>query len=131
METLQQAALAHARSVWTDSGVWEPNDVPPSPTTPYLLVSVDGGRDEVFRSSGDAGSDGHRLVVMAVGRVMDELGFAVDKARAAFRGYSLEVAGLDCTPCVTESSGSVVDDPDAGGLLSLTLIYTFNAYPTE
>lgn len=129
MEALQAAAVARAEAVWVASSVHEPNAVGTLPPTPYLVVSVDAGREEGRMLCGDASSDAHRLVAMAVGKDMTELTFAVDKAKAAFRGHRFTVTGYDVTPNVGESSGPVTRDPDAGGQLSLTLVYTFNATP--
>jgi len=83
----------------------------------------------------DSASDAHRLVAMAVGKNMTELGFAVDKIRAAYKGHRLSVSGFDCTPIEAEVSGPVLRDIDGSGnltgLLSLTLTFTFNAYEDE
>lgn len=133
MKALQAAAVARAEAVYTASRVHEPGAVPTTPPTPYLIVSVDGGRDETQMLNPEAASDAHRLVAQGIGASMDELTFAIDKARAAFSGYRLAVAGYDTTPCEAETSGPVIRDTDASGnltgFLSMTLTFTLNAFP--
>lgn len=135
MQALQAAALARGRAVYATDRVYEPSGVSTKPATPYLVVSVDAGRDETQMLNPQAASDAHRLVAMAVAKNMIELGFAIDKARAAYLGHRLVVAGYDTTPCEAETSGPVIRDTDASGsltgFLTSTLTFTLNAYETE
>lgn len=135
MQALQAAALERGRAVYATDRVYEPSGVSTKPATPYLVVSVDAGRDETQMLNPEAASDAHRLVAMAVGKNMTELGFAVDKARDAYVGHRLAVAGYDTTPCEAETSGPVIHDTDASGsltgFLTLTLTFTFNTYQIE
>ena len=131
MKAENVAALAKARAAWNLSQVWPTGGVPSTPTTPYLAVSVTSGAPENYRARFH-GSKKHYIVVQAVGKTIDEVAFAVDKADAAFEDKALTVAGLDCTESGGEDrvASTVIRDPDAGGLLTCTVLYPFHAYPT-
>jgi hypothetical protein len=127
------AALAAARAAWnlTPTQVHPAGGVPASPPTPYLVLSVTSGAPGNYRARSH-GSKKHYIVVQAVGKTIDEVAFAVDKADAAFEDKALTVAGFDCTESNGEdrTASTVIRDPDAGGLLTCTVLYPFYAYPT-
>lgn len=133
MSAFTTAAREAVSSSWEAGAdrVYAPGKVPQSPVTPYVVMYGDAGRDDTIRNDATAGSDAFRLMPMVVGKTDDEVGRGVSAVKAALRGRPLTVAGFDCTPLLVESAGNVVRDPDAGGLLSLTLFLTFHAYPTE
>ncbi|HET6816885.1 MAG TPA: hypothetical protein VFH66_06625 [Mycobacteriales bacterium] len=130
MQDLNTAALAKARAAWNAAQVHAVGKVPDNPTTPYLVGSVSSGASVSPRLSGEHGGRPYRIVWQAVGRTLDEVTFAADKADAAFLDQALSVTGQDCTLCEPEVTSPVIRDPDGGALLTCTLTYTFTAYPT-
>lgn len=106
-------------------------DVPELPGTPYVVLSVDSGTPGNYRLNVEHGSKAYRIVTQAVGRTLREVGFAVEKLDAAFEDRRLIVAGFDTTPAAGDErvSSPVIRDPDAGGLLTCTVLYPFTAYP--
>lgn len=132
MRAFAAAALAAYEAAWTPERVHRAGEVPtPPPPGAYGVLSVSSGSAENYRACGAHGSRSYRIVVQAVGKDVDEVGFAVDKADAAFLDKRLTVAGYDTTPARPEVSSPIIRDPDGGVLLSATLTYTFTAYPTE
>lgn len=132
MEAENAAALGAARAAWNVTQVHELGGVPPTPVTPYLAVSVTSGAPGNYRARFH-GSSKHYIVVQAVGKNLSEVAFAVDKADAAFQDKALVVAGFDCTESGGEdrTASTVIRDPDAGGLLTCTVLYPFTAFPTS
>lgn len=123
MKALNDAALSRAQAFWNANQVHKAGSVPASPVTPYLVISVGSGSGESYTlEETGPGTRSHRLVAQAIGRTLDELGFAVDKADGAFVGVRLTEATTTCRP---EVSSPVFRDPDAGALLVCTLTYTF------
>lgn len=133
MKAENVAALAAARAAWnvTPPQTHPAGGVPTSPTTPYNVISVTSGAPGNYRARFH-GSKKHYIVVQSVGKTVDEVAFAVDKADAAFEDKALVVAGFDCTEAGGEdrTASTVIRDPDAGGLLTCTVLYPFTAYPT-
>lgn len=132
MKAENTAALGAARAAWNTPQVHQTGGVPPTPTTPYLALSVTAGAPGNYRARFH-GSKKHYIVVQAVGKTVDEVAFAVDKADAAFEDKALVVSGLDCTEAGGEdrTASTIIRDPDAGGLLTCTVLYPFHAYPTS
>lgn len=132
MEAENVAALAAARAAWNATQVHQVGGVPSTPATPYLTVSVTSGAPGNYRARFH-GSEKHYIVVQAVGKNASEVAYAVDKADAAFQDKALVVAGFDCTESGGEdrTASTVIRDPDAGGLLTCTVLYPFTAYPTS
>ena len=131
MRALNAAAVARAEAVWIAERVHEIGEVPDSPATPYVAISASAGSTENHRNDGTHGSRGHRIVAQAVGRTVGEVGFAVEKAEAAFLDHRLAVPGFDTTPATVEVASPIIRDPDAGAYLLCTLTFTFQAYPKE
>ena len=129
MKELHAAALPAGRAAWNAQQVHEVGKVPGSPTTPYNVLSVTAPGDTNPRRGGRSGSQSAWVVVQAVGKTAGEVGFAVDKADAAFLGKRLTVAGRDTRPSIRNEPSTVIRDPDAGGLLTCTLIYRFTLTP--
>lgn len=129
MKAENDAALAAFEAAWKPAQVHLIGAVPTSPVTPYAAISVSSGSAENYRLHGEHGSRSYRIVVQAVGKSVSEIGFPVDGADAAFLDKRLTIAGYDTTPAQAEVSSPIIRDPDAGGLLSCTLTYTFTAYP--
>lgn len=131
MSAFSKAAIEAVEAAWSAGRVYAPGDVPNTPITPYVVLYSDSGRDSTVRFDATAGSDANRLMPMVIGKTSDEVDRAVAATLGALRNKRLVVAGFDTTPAALESTGTVVRDPDGGGLLSQTLFLTFNAYPTE
>lgn len=131
MRAFAAAALAAYEAAWAPERVHRAGEVPtPPPPGAYGVVSVSSGSAENYRSGAtSAGSRSQRVVVQCVGKSVDEVGFAVEKADAAYRDKKLAVAGYRCTPCHPEVSSPVIRDPDGGAFLTCTLTYTFAATP--
>lgn len=130
MKAENDAALARLEAVWNPAQVHAIGAVPVSPVTPYAAVSVSSGSAENYRLCGAHGSRSYRIVVQAVGKSISEIGNPIEAADTAFLDTKLAIAGFDTTPAQVEVSSPIIRDPDAGGLLSCTLTYTFAAYPT-
>lgn len=130
MALLNAGAVSLAEDAWRPDRVHKIGDVPKNPATPYLAVSVSSGLADNRRNGGGYGSKSYRVTAMAVGRNADEVAYAADKAEAAFLERSIPAPDHDTTPAESEVSSPIIRDPDAGGLLSVTLTYTFHAYPT-
>lgn len=131
MEDIAQAALDRLKAAWKPAQVHAPGDVPDKAVTPYAVPYLDGGRDSTMLLDGTAGTDAYRLMPMAVGKTDAEVNRAADGIQAAYRGHRLVIPGYATTPCVKESSGGIVRDPDGGGLLSKTFFFTFTVTPQE
>ena len=125
-----KAAVAAAEAAWVPERVHEVGKVPASPATPYSVVSVSSGSADNYGLCGAHGSRGYRIIVQAVGASANEVGMAVENADEAFLDKRLTVAGYDTTPATAEVASPIIRDPDGGALLSVTLTYTFHAYPT-
>lgn len=125
MKSLQTAAMAQAEAAWLADRVHAIGAVPTTPAKPYLTVGVASGSAQSYSLNEAHGTRTHRLVVMAVGTTATEVGFAVEKADAAFLDRSLTVTGIDCGPISVESSSPIIRDPDDNGLLVCTVVYTF------
>lgn len=122
MRELSTAALSAAETAWNTGQVHKLGEVPASPVTPYLVVSVGSGSGENYTlDEEDPGTRTHRLAAQAVGRDAAEVEFAVEKADLAFIGVRLDAS---CTPCHPEASSPIIRDPDGGGLLTCTVTYT-------
>lgn len=122
MRHLQAAALTRGRAAWNSNQVHQVGAVPASPSTPYYVVSVgSGGGDTYTLDETEPGTRPYRVAVVAVGKTAAEVGFAVEKADAAFVGHRLTP---ECTPARAEVSTPVIRDPDGGALLVCTLTYT-------
>jgi len=124
------AAREAVETAWPQGRVYAPGKVPASPIYPYVVMYSDDGRDDTVLNDGTAGTDATRLMPMAVAETEDELDRATAAIKRGLRGVRLAVAGYDTTPTSLESSGGVVRDPDADGLLSKTLFFTFHTSPT-
>lgn len=134
MKAFNTAAVAAAEAAWNAQQVHKVGEVPASPATPYTVLSVTSGRPENYRTHGKHGSKSYRIVAQMVGRTYDEVAFAVEKTDAAFEDKRLTgVTGYDCGPCVGDErvASPVIRDPDGGVLLSCTVLYPFDAYPTS
>ena len=131
MKAFNDAAIAAAAAAWNTTQVHKINEVGSTPVTPYLVLSVTSGAPGNYRARFH-GSSKHYIVVQAVGKNVSEVAFAVDKADVAFQDKALVVAGFDCTESGGEdrTASTVIRDPDAGGLLTCTVLYPFTAYPT-
>lgn len=129
MTTLNEAALAAGEAAWNASQVHQTGSVPPSPLTPYNVLSVTAPGDTNARIGGRGGSQSAWVVVQAVGKDLGEVMFAVGKADAAFLGKRLTATGVRCSPTTRSDPSPVVRDPDAGGLVSCTLVYRFTTSP--
>ena len=129
MRDFNDAAKARLGSVWNANQSYLPGEVGDSPATPYGIVSVSTGMGTAYRLTADHGALSMRIVVQSIGRDAEEVGFAVEKADAAFLDQRLSVSGYDCTPALAEASSQIIRDPDGGVLLSVTQTYTFTAYP--
>jgi len=132
MKAFNTAAIAAQQAAWTQGRVYKLGEVPASPVTPYLVESVTAGAPGNYRARFH-GSKKHYIVVQAVGKTYDEVAFAVEKADAAFEDKALVVSGFDCTESDGEdrTASTVIRDPDAGVLLTCTVLYPFTAYPTS
>lgn len=131
MATLNQVARQEILAAWPIGRVYAPNAVPSNPTTPYIVLYGDAGRDSVLMNDGRAGSDSNRLTPMAVGKTEREIEAATSAIRAGLRGKCLEFEGCETSPIALESSGGAVRDPDGGALLSQTLFLAFNTFTKE
>lgn len=127
--SLTDAALTAAQTAWNTNQVHEVGDVPASPVTPYLVLSVTAPGDTNYRVGGRGGSQSAWTVVQVVGKVASEVDFGISKADAAFLGKRLTITGKKPTPARREEPSPVVRDPDAGGLLTCTLVYRFTINP--
>lgn len=94
-----------------------------------MVVSATGGADENYQGDGEGGSTSHSVVVQCFGKTASEVGFALDKANAAFKGHRLAVAGFDATQASPQLEANVYRDPDGGTLLTVTQVYAFHLYP--
>lgn len=124
--SLTTTAVTAAETAWNTNQVHEVGSVPSSPLTPYLVLSVTTPGDTNYRVGGRGGSQAAWTVVQAVGKNMSELDFAVAKADAAFLGVRLTTAA---TPARRDDPSTAIRDPDAGGLLTCTLVYRFAINP--
>lgn len=131
MRAETDAALARYRAVWKSAQVHEAGKVPASPVTPYASVSVSAGGAGNYNNAAQHGSRSYRIVAQIVGKSVTEVALAVEGAEAAYLDQRLTIADLDTTPCLNPIATDPYRDPDAGGLLTCTLVYTFNTYPTE
>ena len=131
MKAETDAALARYRAVWKSAQVYEVGKVPASPVYPYASLSVSAAGAENYSLAAEHGSRAYRIVVQIVGKAITEVALAVEGAELAFLDHRLVVAGLTCTPALNPIATDPYRDPDAGGLLTCTLVYSFNAYPTE
>ena len=129
MREFNAAALAALEAVIPAARVHRVGEVPAEPVTGYAVVSVSSGSAENYRNCGEHGSRSYRIVVQAIGKTIDEVAWVVDKADAAFLDKRLALTGYDTTPAAAEVASPVIRDPDAGAYLSVTLTYTFTAYP--
>lgn len=129
MRAFTTAAVARAEAVWNAAQVHEVGGVPDVPTTPYVVISVSGGAAANHRLSGEHGSKARRIIVMCVGKSASEVGFALEKADAAFQDHRLVVTGYDTTLATAELEANIARDPDGGALLTVTQTYQFHAYP--
>lgn len=129
MRAATVAAAARAEAVWNAAQVHEVGGVPATPATPYLVVSATGGADENYQVDGKGGSTSHGVVVQCFGKSASEVGFALDKADAAFKGHRLTIAGFDTTAATAQLEANIYRDPDAGSLLMVTQTYAFHIYP--
>lgn len=129
MRTLAAAATAAAEAAWNADQVHEVGEVPDKPTFPYLVLSVTAPGDSNPRLGARSGSQYGWIVGQAVGRTQSEVAFAVEKADAAFLGKKLDVADLNTRPATRREPSTITRDPDAGGLLTCTLIYRFTTTP--
>jgi hypothetical protein len=129
VRALQAAAVARLEAVWLADRVHDVGDVPGSPATPYVVVSASAGMAENHLNCGTHGSKAHRVIVQCVGATAAEVGFALEKADAAFQDHALVITGYDTTPATAELEANVIRDPDGGALLVVTQTYTFAAYP--
>ena len=118
-------AVSTAEAVWNANQVHEVGGVPGSPLTPYLALSVTAPGDTNYRAGGRSGSRSGWVVAQAVGKTAGEVEFAIAKADAAFLGKRLNGS----TPAVRDSPSTLIRDPDAGGLLTCTLVYRFTFTP--
>lgn len=130
MKAETDAALARYRAVWKSAQVHEVGKVPGSPVTPYASLSVSAGGAENYSLAAEHGSRSYRIVVQVVGKAVTEVALAVEGAEEAFLDHRLVVTGLDCTPAENPIATDPFRDPDAGGLLTCTLVYTFTATTT-
>lgn len=126
MKAVADAALARLKATWKSAQVHSAGEVPAPPVTPYVVIYIDSGRDELQLNDGTSGLDVYRLMPMAVGASRDECDRAVDAVKAAFANYRISVAGYGSTPCHLDTSGNYVIDVNGGGPVSKTLFYTFN-----
>lgn len=124
--SLTAVAVAAAEAAWNANQVHETGDVPGSPVTPYLVLSVTAPGDTNHRVGGRGGSQAAWTVVQAVGKKAAEVEFAVAKADAAFLGKRLTTAS---SPSRRDDPSPIIRDPDAGGLLTCTLVYRFATNP--
>jgi hypothetical protein len=123
--SLTTVAIAAAEAVWNADQVHETGSVPTNPVTPYLVLSATAPGDTNYRAGGRSGSQAAWIVVQAVGDDAGEVEFAIDKADAAFLGKRLAVPGRKSTKALRDTPSPLVRDPDAGGLVSCTLVYRF------
>lgn len=131
MKAENDAALARYKAVWQTNQVHEPNKVPASPVKPYAVLSVSAGGAGNYNLAAQNGSRSYRIVIQVFGRTITEVGLAVAGAEEAFLDQSLPADGFDTTPALNPIATDPQRDPDDDGLLTCTLVYTFNAYPTE
>ena len=129
MKAENAAAVAALEVVWAANQVHQPGAVPGSPATPYAVVSVPSPGDTNYRAGARSGSESSRVVAQVIGENLAELAFGVEKCDAAYLGKRLVIPGRSCTPCRREVQSPVLRDPDAGGLLTCTLTYTFTTTP--
>jgi hypothetical protein len=127
--SLTGIAVTAAEAVWNANQVHAAGEVPGSPVTPYLALSVTAPGDTNYRAGGRGGSQSAWTVVQAVGKTANEVDFAVTKADAAFLGKRLTVTGKKATPARRDAPSTIIRDPDAGGLLTCTLVYRFTLNP--
>lgn len=132
MRALNAAAKARAEAAWSGGRVYLLGSVPPTPVTPYLVLSVTSGAPGGYTLDVAHGYKLHRLVAQAFGNNADEVGFAVEKIDAAFTDQTLTVTGVECGPMAGDErvSSPVTRDPDAGSLLGCTVVLPFTAQPT-
>lgn len=131
MRDLNAAALARATSTWPDGRVYLLGEVPPSPVTPYVVLSVGSGAPSGYTLDVTHGLKLHRLVAQGFGRTIAEVGFAVEKIDAAFTDHVLTVAGSECGPMAGDErvASPVTRDPDVDGLLGCTVLLPFTVSP--
>lgn len=123
--SLTTAAVNAAETAWNAAQVHEVGAVPAGPGTPYLALSVTAPGDTNYRIGGRSGSRAAWIVVQAIGKNAGEIDFAIAKADAAFLGKRLSGS----TPARRDDPSTVIRDPDAGGLLTCTLVYRFTTTP--
>lgn len=128
MRDLNAAAKARAEASWPQGRTYLVGDVPATPTTPYLVLSVTSGAPAGYSLDISHGPKMHRLVAQAFGRTADEVGFAVEKVDAAFTDQSLQVEGAECGPMAGDErvASPVIRDSDVGGLLGCTVVLPFS-----
>lgn len=131
MSDFTKAARDAVEAEWPQGRVYAPGEVPEKPQTPYVVMYADDGRDDTQMLDGSAGTDGNRLMPMAIGKSEDELNRATAALRRALRGQWLTAVGRGSSLVTLESSGGVTRDPDGGGLLSKTLFFTLHATNQE
>lgn len=130
MKAETDAAVAAAKAAWPQGRTYRVGEVPPSPVTPYNVVSVDSGLARNYRRASRASSRHHRLSVQSVGATVGETQFAVEKAQTAFLDKRLTLAGHTATPCREETSADVQRDPDGGVMFYALQTFTFTTSPT-
>lgn len=123
--SLTSVAVAAAETAWNANQVHETGGVPASPVTPYLVLSVTAPGDTNYRAGGRSGSRAAWVVVQAIGKNAGEVDFAIGKADAAFLGKRLSGS----TRTRRDDPSPLIRDPDAGGLLTCTLVYRFTTTP--
>lgn len=131
MSEFSAPARAMIEAAWPQGRVYAADKVPDKAITPYVVMYSDDGRDTTTMLDGTAGTDGNRLMPMAVGATEDELNRATAAIKRGLRGQWVTTSGYTPALMSLESSGGVVRDPDGGALLSKTLFFTFSATETE
>jgi hypothetical protein len=127
--SLTSIAVTAAEAAWNANQVHATGEVPGSPVTPYLALSVTAPGDTNYRAGGRGGSQAAWVVVQAVGKTANEVDVAVTKADAAFLGKRLTITGKKPTRALRDVPSPLIRDPDAGGLLTCTLVYRFTLNP--
>ena len=124
MKALNDAAVAALEAVWAPGRVYRIGKVGDLPDTPYVVVGVDSGVNQNYRTGSRATSQAHRITVQVVGESYNEAAFAAEKADEAFLDKRITP---DCTPCRRDVGTSIQRDPDGGALMYGLSTYTFTA----
>jgi hypothetical protein len=106
--------------------VYDTDEIPPLPTTPYVVVLPSRREGGYYRRLADwSDTKGYRVVTIVAGGTADEARWAEEHVEARLEGVRLTVAGTACSAVHYESSGGVVLDAEQEGIYSGSTTWTF------